>query len=432
MFWLRLFKLTLKKYLHTIVYAILGAIVPLIIIGTIVFCVLKSYDNEDSIVKGKVGVVTEDINDEYMDFAMNYLENMASTSEALEFIQMDNEEAAISLKKGEIIASIYFPAGIVDGILYGENIPAKITFNNNSSLSSILLTEITKAGVKLLSGAQAGTYTISELYYSLDCQNELNKAFNDVDMLNFTFVLSREYTFKTVNLSLEDIERTARAGTNSDKSDRLNIRNRRNTASPLINYYTASALLIFLLILGASFVKFFQKESDSFYSLLLCKKMAGIVFGLYTYLIYFINIFIITLTFFLLIQKNTNYNFEINGASLIYILIASMLISSFTYFISNLTNNSFATILLLFLSGFAFPFISGALIPSSFLPDKLSIIANYLPFIKVHEFYINILNETTYASTVSTILWSSFFILIGTICSYVKIRRASKWILKTS
>ena len=91
MFYLRLFKTNYSKYMHTIVYALIGAIVPLLIIGTIVFSAIKIQNTDKSLIKGKVAVVTEDIKDQYTDIALNYLESMASTSSSMEFVIMDKD-----------------------------------------------------------------------------------------------------------------------------------------------------------------------------------------------------------------------------------------------------------------------------------------------------------------------------------------------------
>lgn len=428
MFYLRLFKTNYSKYMHTIVYALIGAIVPLLIIGTIVFSAIKIQNTDKSLIKGKVAVVTEDIKDQYTDMALNYLESMASTSSSMEFVIMDKDEAYSALDDNTIIAVIYLPAGVVNGILYGENIPVEISFNDTSSLQAVLLTELTKAGANLLSGAQSGTYAISELYYSLSLSDELNNAFNDVDMINFNLVLPRESTFQTINLT-----------TNSEVTNKTNdssfedkIRSRRGEKEEssiseellyFICYYLASGIVIFELLLSTSFTSYFQKETKGFYSILSLKKYALVLNEIIIFIIYFINLLILNTLLLILFSNIKIFNSSFNLNNFILTAIISLTISSFSYLMNRISNISFVTIIATFIASIILPFISGAIIPIAFIPEAIMDISKKLPFYYIHQNLISILNNSQSKNITILLLYSGLFLILGLIIDSIRRRR---------
>lgn len=418
MFYLRLFKLTLKKYMHTVVYALLGAIVPLILIGTIVFCAVKSFDSNAEIEKGTVAVVTEDINDQYMDFAFEYIENLKSITDAVNFKQMSLEEAEKKLKKNDIIAILYLPEGIVDGILYGENIPATITFSKTNNLSSVLLTEITKAGGRLLSGAQAGTYTTSELFHAFDMSKELSSAFEDVDIMNFTIVLSRESTFITKN-TLFNNDNSSRKKDNDIRNSLRNRNKNSESRNVLINYYAASAILVFIMLLGASYTRFFEKEIPAFYSLFKARKKYISAQTFYIYIIYAFNIFIFITAIMLILSNISLFDFNLK---LIPVIIISFFISSFTLMLNKISPNTFVYVLLVFLSAVVFPFMSGAILPLAFIPDSIINLATKLPFLAIHNAFSNMLSDNEVNGTAIIVLYNAAFFIIIFIADALKTR----------
>lgn len=400
MFYYRLFILNIKKYIHNIAYAIIGAIVPVILIGTIVFCAVKILSQGENIIKAKVAVVTEDIDESYMNYAMKYIKNMASTSESLEFIEMNQDKADKLLKNGDIIAILYFPAGVVDGILYGENIPVEVTFNQNSGLASVFLAEITGAGGHLLSAAQAGTYTTAELYRGLDQRDALSDAYNKVDIMNFGLVLSREESFENINVGLDP----------DDKN------------STLIIYYISSALMLFNLLWVASFTEFFRQDNPAFRSLLKGKRFAGISNIIFKIIIYCIGISLSSVGMIYLISSYYEINIDIH--LLTAILIASLFISNYSSFLTSLSDKAFPVIIIIFLSGIIFPFISGAIIPLSYLPDNIVKLSQYLPFYDLHSLYRAAINGIDIANqTKHLVIWSIILLITNFVVSNISWRK---------
>lgn len=410
MFSLRLFKLTLKKYISCFAFAIIGAIVPFLIIGAIAFCVINSLKDAEPIVKGTVAVVSEDENTNYINFALKYAENLDSISETLNFKLMDYDEAFNKLEKNKIIAILYLPPDVIEGILYGQNIPATIYFSNETNLSSVFLSEITKAAASLLSGAQAGTYTTAEIYRSNGFDDQLYNAYNDVDKINYDLTLSREKVFKTVNITM-------------DQSIQV-----KDTQKSILYFYTASGILVFLLILGAPFTKFLQKENDAFYSLLKTKKAGIIIYDLIIFFIYFINILIFETGFMFIISKISlfDYTFEINSPLLL--VCNGFIIASFTFLLSRICSNTFIYIISTFLLGLLIPFISGLIIPMAFIPQKILEIGFKLPFYPVHNSIYELLAFGKTSYTYSCLIWGICFLITAFIINNIKLKR-SRWIL---
>lgn len=410
MFSIRLFNLTLKKYVNCFIFAIIGAIVPFIIIGAIAFCVINSLGDAEKVVKGTVAVVSEDENTEYVNFALRYAKNLDSTSDMLEFKLMDYDEAFNKLKTNKIIAIIYLPPDVINGILYGENIPATIYFSSEKNVSSIFLSELTRAAASLLSAAQAGTYTTAEIYRSNNLDDALNNAYKDVDMLNFNLTLSREKTFKTINITMDDS---------------INVK---DTNKSIIYFYTGSAILVFLMILGAPFTKFLQKENYAFYSLLKTKKGGIIIHDIIILFIYTVNILLFEIGFFFIISKIEIFDYNFNLSNIHLLLFNSIVIASFAFLLSKLTDNTFIYVILTFLCGLILPFVAGLIIPMAFIPREILNIGFKLPFYNVQNSIYELLafNKTDYLMT--PLYWSAAFIILALIINYIKIKR-SRWIL---
>ena len=158
-----LFRLKLKEFMR---------ILPLILLETILFAAILAgagiYATRaiygDKVIKEiKVGIVAEG-EDRMADMLVRFVGGMDSFKDRVSLEIMSKEAAEDALKTGEIYGAIIVPEGIVDSILSGENIPAKIlTGSAYSKIETEVFTQLSRAGASLLTTAQAGIYAADTL-----------------------------------------------------------------------------------------------------------------------------------------------------------------------------------------------------------------------------------------------------------------------------
>lgn len=401
MIYLRLFFLEIKKYLKLLPLTIIGGLIPIAIIGMICLYGANYLYSSSALVTAHVALVTEDISDEYVDFALHYLSNMDSTSMTLEFDKMSTKEAYDALRNGDVIAVISFSNEELNGILYGDNIPVDITFGNNQDLSSVFLTELTRAGADYLAGAQASTYALSAIYINAGASDYLYKAYDDIDFTNFSYVLSRDHNFLLNNGDF--------GGTNS-----------------LILFYAGSGLMIFFILLGLAFAPCFAEKSSCFNELLIANKVKSITLFLYDFFAFFVCVVIyMSLIVFAILQVSTHtpeilMDININLSSVIHILCLSLFIAAYTAFIYSLSSKSHYGVLLLFMSSMLIAFISSSILPRAFMPMWITKIGRVTGLSSLHDHFVHIITGN-HQGLFGLVIASLIFLVLG--CTITTARR---------
>ena len=100
-------------------------LLPAIIAGVIFLCccvlsgiyVLVQNSSTDH-TKLKIGVVGE-IENSYLEYGITALQSMDSTRYIVELTEVNEDEAASMVKKGELTAYMVIPDGFVDSVMYG-------------------------------------------------------------------------------------------------------------------------------------------------------------------------------------------------------------------------------------------------------------------------------------------------------------------------
>lgn len=399
----RLYFLQLKQYIKALPLAILGSILFILLTGAASYGIFKYYETpeDNGLVKATVAVVTGDMDDAYLNIGINMLGKMASTSDYFSFTVMDEDDAEKALKKGKIIAIIDFPDGAVESILDGTNDPVNIRFNDSNPLSSVLLTELTKSGATLLSGAQAGTYTTAQLFYDNDMGSKLYDAFNDVDEIGFKLVLKRGSLF------------------DDDGED--------SSANATIAYYLGTAVILVLIFFGLTLAGNIYYDNNAY--LMLGKTKRGFEPAYYAAklltltTIYYVSIVVLLLFLF---SNDIIGQFigKVNYTGLfINSLLASLFIASFLTMLMFMMPRSMDGILLIFIASIVLTIASGLLIPTAFMPVTITRLHNILPFTGLHSFIVNIigLGDINWIGIIYTLV----FMIIGFILLKIKIKKAA-------
>ncbi|MDE6529390.1 MAG: ABC transporter permease [Lachnospiraceae bacterium] len=386
----------LKKGLKELPYALLGMFVLCLILGTVAFCAARLLYQQEDLTRSDVAIVTDDIDDDYLQLALNLINNMDSTSLTMDFHVMSDQEARLALQKRQIIAILFLPEHLINGILYGSNPPIHVLFATNDALSSVFLTETTLAGARLLSGAQAAIYAAGEIHTALGMQDALSDAYDRINRTNLNYALNREKLF------IEDA--TSLQGT-------------RSTAI----YYAASGILLVLLFITTAFSAMLRRESRDYYQLLFSRNISSIQYLLARICSFALFFFLLQILFYLiassvpaleemeeLILRPRNI---FRNNCLIFFLINSFFLATYANMIFLAAKDVSGGILISYSISSLMAFCSGCIIPAAFFPVSLQKISAYLPTYYLHKGLIELLEGSRITLSVPILIYPALFFL---------------------
>ena len=375
---LKLLKMESQKALRCLPVFFAALVIFGLLIGMIYGSLSRSLYEGEAIARATVGVVTDESDSRYIDMLIDYLSGMESAAFALDFEIMDEDEAMNKLNHGKLVAVLLLPEDTVNGILHGENYPVQVVFSKEQNLSNVFLYELTHAGMKLLSSAQASTYAAAELYIKADRYDALWDAYNDIDMLNFSYVLSRERLFYT--------------------EDTL----------PAIYIYAATALILLISFSHICFAPSLKREDNGFYALLFSDRTTPLLYLTVKYLVNSLLFFILLLTGMLIFSKaGSDFDISFDFKNILMLLLCSCLITSLGLFLEQLFSEAGAIMAQIILS-IAMLFLCGAILPAAFLPGPMLTIGNALPFASLHQSLAYFLNgNSDDPKLLPMLLWSA-------------------------
>ncbi|MBR3103097.1 MAG: ABC transporter permease, partial [Lachnospiraceae bacterium] len=351
--YLRLFLMELKKNLRMLPFVFLSAVAAALFLSLFIRLLSNSLYEEGSLARAKVALVTNDAEDEYMQLALRYITNMSSTSLALDYEVMEKDKALRALQKHDVIAVMFFPDDVVNGIMWGRNDPIEIRFSDTDALSSVFLSELTRSGALMLSAAQADTYSATDLYYELGAQDSLYDAYNDIDMMNFDYVLSREKLFTA--------------------SETL----------PVFLSYIASALLLFLFFSSSAFAPALRMEDRAFTDLLFSGKALSAGYLAVRFLANWLVLSLFSVVCCIAASLVPELPFDISvyadAQTILSLVLISGVLSAFAMFLHQASGSAPVSVLLQLTLSVGMLFCSGGILPAAFLPKGLLHVGTLLP-----------------------------------------------------
>lgn len=364
----------LKRALRHGPQMILGAIVLALLAGTIAFCTIKEMESSGTSVSVPIAVVIEDQSD-MMNLLLSFLADMPSTEQHFVFRVMSEQNAYHALADGSLAAIMLVPKDVISGIMDGTNLHVQVLLSEKNALAAILLQELSAAGAKTLSAAQAGTYAMTTLYRSAGRADALPDAYTALDLRNLGYALSRGDLFHTVHANATGEE------------------------SVLI-YYLASGILLFLLLFGICYLSFYGKSTAACHAK---ERACGI--GYPTVLLgRFGGILLYQFFLFLLFTALTPYlaqSFLLSVSDCLHMLgfFALLLfgISAFFFFLYELVPAPGYAMLLLFLLSILMMLVSGCFVPNAFLPAWCKRFAAFLPVRTFMQTIFTVLDYPTHA-----------------------------------
>lgn len=393
--YLRLFRMELKKNLRMLPFVFLSALAAALFLSLFIRLLSNSLYEEGSLARATVALVTNDTEDEYMKMALRYISNMNSTSLALDFEVMEKEKAMRALQKHDVIAVMLFPDDVVNGIMWGRNDPIEIRFSDTDALSSVFLSELTRSGAMMLSAAQADSYSAAELYYDLGAEDALYDAYNDIDMMNFSYVLPREKLFTA--------------------SETL----------PVFLSYIASALLLFLFFSSSAFAPALRTEDRAFTDLLFSGKAVHFGYLAVRFLANWLVLSLFSLVCCCIASRIPKLPFEIyvslNGPAILCLLLISGVLSAFALFLHQASGSAPVSVLLQLTLSVGMLFCSGGILPAAFLPAGLLRFGALLPSAPLSSNLLALLTENGEYHFASLLFWIPCFFVLSCIAFRIRI-----------
>ena len=393
--YLRLFRMELKKNLRMLPFVFLSALAAALFLSLFIRLLSNSLYEEGSLARATVALVTNDTEDEYMKMALRYISNMNSTSLALDFEVMEKEKAMRALQKHDVIAVMLFPDDVVNGIMWGRNDPIEIRFSDTDALSSVFLSELTRSGAMMLSAAQADSYSAAELYYDLGAEDALYDAYNDIDMMNFSYVLPREKLFTA--------------------SETL----------PVFLSYIASALLLFLFFSSSAFAPALRTEDRAFTDLLFSGKAVHFGYLAVRFLANWLVLSLFSLVCCFIASRIPDLPFEIcvslNGPAILCLLLTSGVLSAFALFLHQASGSAPVSVLLQLTLSVGMIFCSGGILPAAFLPAGLLRFGALLPSAPLSSNLLALLTENGEYHFAALLFWIPCFFVLSCIAFRIRI-----------
>ncbi|MGN0327327.1 MAG: ABC transporter permease [Lachnospiraceae bacterium] len=370
--WIKYIHTELKKGICELPYAFLGTLALCLILGSIAFCASRLLYRQENPERSTVAVVTNDTEDTYLSLAMNMIQNMDSTSLALDFCLMAEEEALSSLSENQVIAILFLPDNLINGILYGTNPPIRVVFSTDNTLSTVFLTEITLAGARLLSSAQADIYAAGELFSLLGRQEELSTVFDTINRFNLNFALNREKLFLQDTTSL-------------------------GGASGTEIFYAATGILLVLLFITTSFTAILRRENKSFYQLLFGRNGSALPYLIAKWFSLALLLFLFQLLLYGIascipaLETAELFHLRFRGSYLAFFLVNGLFLSAYANLIFLLSKDVSGGVLITYCISSLMVFCSGGMIPAAFFPSSIQTLFPLFPTFYIHQGMIALL-----------------------------------------
>ncbi len=325
----------------------------------------------------RVGLCVEGT-DRMSGYVREYVQQMESTENLVEFQEVREEEIEMALQEGEMAACIVIPARTAESIMDGTNIPVQVMMgtgvdNTERYLQQKLISVLTECSAALIDVPQAETLILYELH--VENAGELGRM---LDLFHFGLVFDRESWF--------DREEVNAFG-----------------SAEVEEYYLAAGLTLLFLFWGIGNGSFL-KGQDSYMPLLL--KRRGVSFGFQntiSQVVFYLPYLLLVVIMILWMKKV--------GIVLPFLFLSIMLSLQCSFFFQ-LAPTAAGGIVFNGIWGIISFFVAGGMLPSVFLPHGLTDIGDKLPAGICMKMLLNMVTGKTVADGKligACLLWSVFF-----------------------
>lgn len=386
-----LLKTELKSALKAARGLLIGAIVLMTIIGTVAFCAQKILYGDQVVAKINIGMVTE--GESYiLNMALNLLERSESVKNNCQFIYLDKAEAMTQLEEGRLSAVMLVPETMADDIISGKNTPVQVIFGRDNTVEAEVLQLLTQAGARTLSAAQAGIYTVYDLYTPQKLEQYLPEAELSLNQSFLIYALNRSHLFS--------VQKTSATGA-------LSVR----------QYYEVSALVLFLFLFGMCCGGFIRRNNQALSRCLVAKGI-GRMFQMITHMLAAALIYLVLLA----LAGGGLFWFE--GIHLYYVvafLPVAVVVAAIMVLLYELAPTQSAGMLLIFVLSLVMMAASGGLVPLGFLPEGLRYIGKMLPTYWMMTYIGSLFSDLIHwTALIFLMLWGGICLIIAGVIDRLK------------
>ena len=342
-------RLELKRACKKLPHIFAGAIVLLLLAGTIALLSARMLYGETSAGRITVGVVLPE-GDAVAKKALAMVSSLESVKSICDFEYMNKEECLDKLKAGKLYAVMEVPEGFVQDIMNGTNTPVKILLPRGTGLESRIFKELTDAGASTLGAGQAGIYAGDELLYLYGMADSVSGL--EADLIYMGYSLPRMDYFKNVRVSATgDVD--------------------------TIHFYGISTAVLFLLLSAIPVSAYLASGSASMKGQL---ALIGVGKGtLIAARMLGLGMLFMAVALCTALGASFAGLIELNLPGLAALLMVCLGAASMVVFIYQAAGSLMGGVMLLFLAVTAMHFLSGGFLPLVFLPATFRAAAPFLP-----------------------------------------------------
>ena len=401
------FRLQLKRIFHFIPSILVFSLVLCIIAGLALNIIIKKYENSEENKKFTIGVVG-DTDDSYLGFGIVTLMEFDVSRFAIDFKNMDEEQAKKELAAGKLSAYVIIPENFIDSASHGNIIPLQyVSSSADTGINSVFKSEILEGIEDILETSQRAIYGLDKAMKELGVGNDISSK---TDLLY-------EHLISLV-LDRSEVAVVSEIGYSSSVS--------------FIGYYLCAVILIYFSLWGISCCSHFAKNNNSLSRLLASKNIGSasqIIGEYFSYLIaMLITAFLALFSFTVILSDNITKipeissvtQFAVFSLSLIPVIISfSAMQFMFFEMIPDVVPCAVAQFTFVIFSSY----IGGLFYPIDFLPEAMRQASRFLPVGAAREYLTDLLlNKVNSKAFILLLIYTALFICVAVLIRKSKIK----------
>ena len=362
----RYFLSRLKSHIKASPTVIIIALLTASAVALLASAVIKNAaeSSEDSEKLFELGVVG-DLEQRYIDLAIDTMNNLDSSRFSLSFVAMSEDEAISGIRSGRLYAYIRVPPGFVDAAARAEFIPVQlVSEGSDTALEESILKEFVKVAEKLADVTQKSVFGTENYLAEKGLKwSEIGEISDPLALTYAEYLLNRTEILEIDNVGDGDVT----AGV----------------------YYFSSFSLFFAMLFGIGCAAHLVRRDMSLPKLLYARRVGAARQVVSEYAAYFI--FMYAFIFILLVIGGSVLSGKeiadaFGGASFgdfalfaLKIAPAAAMIAAMQLFLYECVDGVVGGVLLQFVAAISISYVSGYFYPSGFFPRTVQKIALVLP-----------------------------------------------------
>lgn len=387
-------KLEVKKSIKAVIKMLAGTCLMFLVavgISMIATNMLSGSNMENA---AKIGIaVVSDEESKLFDMAFGILESTESVSDNINLLRLSKKEAKRMLESGEVMAIMYIPKDVIQGIISGENTPISIEFDENAGYEAAIFKELADSAANMLSCSQASIYSVYDFYKEYRHKREIEDALDRLNKSYIATILMRDSAFER-----EKVYVTGELGVSE--------------------YYVISGIVLFLFLFGinqVAFIEPYKKEVEVMLAQNECSILKQVIAKIVGMMSVYMCIALVIAILFLVYTGSVTRFFCVFGI----MLLLGLLTNSMVMFLQTLSGSRQAAVMSVFFVTIIQGFITGSFVPSLMLPDAVNNLAKFMPaHYMIEEMKIYYLNESGFMG--NTMVIAGMSILFISLSAFVK------------